>query len=202
MCAAIRVGERDRGQKVFRPRARAVAPVRYTFSDHMMSAESPPTPRQIAEAVLLNEQQRFRLVAYAGARFGINREDSEDLLQETLLELLRCRTYVRSPEGYVFAVFRARCARFLGGRAESRAVIAEDEGEQCALPLQSADDVHSQVALRVALNEVSSACRQLLEAYYVEGQSLKEAARTVSLAYSSVAKTISRCLKRLRKCLA
>lgn len=167
-----------------------------------MSAESPPTPRQIAEAVLLDDRQRFKLVAYAGTRFGIGREDAEDLLQDTMLELLRCRTYVRSPEGFVFAVFRSRCTRFLSGRLDARTVIGEDEGGQCGVSLQSTDDIHSQVALREALNEVSSACRQLLRAYYVEGQSLREAARTLSLAYSSVAKTIGRCLKRLRKCLA
>lgn len=77
-----------------------------------MSADAPPTPRQVAEAVLLDENQRRRLFAYAGSRFGISREDSEDILQDTALELLRCRSSVRSPEGFVFAIFRARCARF------------------------------------------------------------------------------------------
>jgi RNA polymerase sigma factor (sigma-70 family) len=165
-----------------------------------MSAESPSSPRQIAEAVLMDERQRLKLVVYAGTRFGILREDAEDLLQETALELLRCRTNVRSPEGFVFAVFRARCTRFLSGVEPARA-SAEVSGDACDLPLPSEDDVHSRLVIRQALNGVSSACRQLLRAYYVEGQSLREAARTVSLAYSSVAKTINRCLKRLRKCL-
>jgi hypothetical protein len=49
--------------------------------------------------------------------------------------------------------------------------------------------------LREALNEISSKCRRLIHAYYLEGQSLKEAARTVELADSSVARTISRCLR-------
>jgi DNA-directed RNA polymerase specialized sigma24 family protein len=50
------------------------------------------------------------------------------------------------------------------------------------------------------LDEISASCRRLLAAYYIEGRSLREAARVVSLQYSSVAKTISRCLKKLRKC--
>lgn len=101
----------------------------------------------------------------------------------------------------MFAVFRARCARFLGGRNLSHGAVAK-AGEEWTPSINSEDDVDSRLDLREALNEVSSACRQLLRAYYVEGQSLREAARSVSLAYSSVAKTINRCLKRLRKCLA
>lgn len=168
-----------------------------------MSADAPPTPRQVAEAVLLDERQKGRLFAYAATRFGISREDSEDLLQDTVLELLRYRSYVRSPEGFVFAVFRARCVRFVGTQIAFRGVLAgEDDGGACTAGALSPDQVDSQVALRQALNEVSSSCRRLLSAYYVEGQSLREAARTVSLAYASIAKTISRCLKRLRRCLA
>jgi DNA-directed RNA polymerase specialized sigma24 family protein len=60
------------------------------------------------------------------------------------------------------------------------------------------ESIDRQLALRQALSEISSSCQRLLAAYYVEGQTLREAARTVSLQYSSVAKTISRCLKRLR----
>jgi RNA polymerase sigma factor (sigma-70 family) len=162
-----------------------------------MSVDAPSTPGEIAEAVLLDDEQRHRLFAYAASRFGIGSEDSEDLLQETMLELLRSRTLVRSPAGFVFAVFRARCARFLAARRAASGSRAVATDSVCL----SAEGVDSQVALHEALNEVSSACRQLLCAYYVEGRSLREAARAVSLAYSSVSKTISRCLKRLRKCL-
>lgn len=51
------------------------------------------------------------------------------------------------------------------------------------------------------LAELSSSCQRLLCAYYVEGRSLREAARLVSLQYSSVAKTISRCVKKLPVCI-
>jgi RNA polymerase sigma factor (sigma-70 family) len=167
-----------------------------------MSADAPPTTRQIAESVLLDETQRRKLFAYASARFAIAAQDAEDLLQDTALELLRCRSYVRSPEAFVFAVFRARCVRFTGGQVTSRAVFTErqphPERPGSAAVTERAD---SSIALREALSEVSTACRRLLSAYYVEGRSLREAARTVSLAYSGIAKTINRCLKRLRRCL-
>jgi len=150
----------------------------------------------------LDETQRRRLFAYAGGRFGIGREDAEDLLQDTLLELLRCRGSVRSPDGFVFAVFRARCARFRTVQKSSPGSASLASEDRFAGTSQTAEGLVGQVALREALGEVSSACRRLLRAYYVEGQSLREAARSVSLAYSSVAKIISRCLKRLRRCLA
>jgi RNA polymerase sigma factor (sigma-70 family) len=167
-----------------------------------MSADAPPTTRQIAESVLLDETQRRKLFAYASARFAIGAQDAEDLLQDTALELLRSRSYVRSPEAFVFAVFRARCARFTGGQVTARAVFAEcPPGPERPTPPGVTERTDSTIALREALNEVSTACRRLLSAYYVEGRSLREAARTVSLAYSGIAKTINRCLKRLRRCL-
>jgi RNA polymerase sigma factor (sigma-70 family) len=168
-----------------------------------MGADAPPPTRQIAEAILLDRARRGRLFAFARTRFGIGADDAEDLLQETAFELLRHRGYVRSPDGFVFAVFRARCARFVNGARLRRQVFAggSSEAETCddhCLP----EGVDRELALREALGEISASCRRLLAAYYLEGRSLREAARVVSLQYSSVAKTISRCLKKLRKCLA
>jgi RNA polymerase sigma factor (sigma-70 family) len=166
-----------------------------------MEADAPPPTRQIAEAILLDRSRRNRLFAYARSRFGIGTDDSEDLLQETAFELLRHRGYVRSPDGFIFAVFRGRCVRFARAARIRREVFgygpSDAEPSDSLLP----ESIDRQVALREALCEVSSSCRRLLSAYYIEGQSLREAARVVSLQYSSVAKTISRCLKKLRKCL-
>ena len=167
-----------------------------------MGADAPPPTRQIAEAILLDPARRSKLFAFARSRFGIGSDDAEDLLQETAFELLRHRGYVRSPDGFVFAVFRARCARFVNGARIRREVFAggpEDaEAPDPCLP----DGVDRQLALREALGEISASCRRLLAAYYLEGRSLREAAKVMSLQYSSVAKTISRCLQKLRKCLA
>lgn len=167
-----------------------------------MGANAPPPTRQIAEAILLDRARRSKLFAFARTRFGIGSNDAEDLLQETAFELLRHRGYVRSPDGFVFAVFRARCARFVRGAQSHRQMFAGGpcDAEACDPSLPEGVDRH--VALREALSEISPSCRRLLAAYYIEGRSLREAARVVSLQYSSVAKTISRCLKKLRKCLA
>jgi RNA polymerase sigma factor (sigma-70 family) len=165
-----------------------------------MSANAPPSAQQIAE-VLLDQSNRRKLSAYARSRFGIRSDDAEDVLQDTATELLRYRGYVRSPEGFVFTVFRGRCVRYANARRLRRGVFDEDqvacEGSASAFP----ELIERQVALRQAFNEISSSCRRLLTIYYVEGHSLREAAKLVSLQYSSVAKTISRCVKRLRACL-
>jgi RNA polymerase sigma factor (sigma-70 family) len=166
-----------------------------------MGAVAPPTAGQIAEAVLLDPQRRRKLFRYACLQFGIHEEDAEDLLQETALELLRYRSYVRSPEGFVFAVFRARCTRFSGSRRTRQALFSRSPVEEPAAQAPPADGVE-ELALREALTEISSSCRRLIRAYYIEGQSLREAAQTMSLAYSSIGKTISRCLRKLRECLA
>jgi RNA polymerase sigma factor (sigma-70 family) len=167
-----------------------------------MGAEAPPTTGQIAEAVLLDPDRRRKLYRYACVQFGINEQDAEDLLQETAIELLRYRSYVRSPEGFVFTVFRTRCVRFSSTRRIAYARFSKFPDEGAEVPQQEPENLDVQVALREALSEISSKCRQLIHAYYLEGQSLKEAARTVALADSSVARTISRCLQKLRECMA
>jgi RNA polymerase sigma factor (sigma-70 family) len=167
-----------------------------------MGAEAPPTlTRQIAETILLDTNRRNRLFAFARSRFGISADDAEDVLQETAFELLRHRGYVRSPEGFVFTVFRGRCSRFARAARIRRQMFAygSADGAATAEPLPSQD---LGIALREGFAEISAACRRLLSAYYIEGLSLREAAKVASLQYSSVPKTIGRCLKKLRKCLS
>ena len=166
-----------------------------------MAAEAPPDNWQIAETVLQDPGRRGRLVSFARGRYGIGAADAEDLVQDTALELLRYRASVQSPEGFVFAVFRSRCVRFAASR--SRRPERTGVGELCdAIPAAAtAEKADQKLALRQALSEISSACRRILSAYYVEGRSLGEAAHSAELAASGAQKTITRCLKRLRACL-
>jgi len=130
----------------------------------MESEVSRLTSHAVAQAVVLDGEQRSKLVAYARARFGIAPEDAEDLLQETALELLRQHTIVHNPRGFTFRVFHRRCCRHI-------------------------------------LETVSSSCRRILLAYYMEGRSLKETAEAIPTPYPGVWNTINRCLRRLRACL-
>jgi len=57
------------------------------------------------------------------------------------------------------------------------------------------------LAIRQALCRISSACRKLLAAHYIEGKSFRETAAEMERAFSGVGNIINRCLKRLRACL-
>jgi RNA polymerase sigma factor (sigma-70 family) len=162
-------------------------------------------PRAALEGVLLDREQRSRLVAYARARFGIDSDTAEDLLQETAIELLRLRTLVHSPRGFVFTVFHARCCRWVrNAQAERRMFSAGERDGSGPAATCEADpaELDARLLVQQALEEISDSCRKLLHAYYVEGRSLRESAETMALAYSGVWKTINRCLKKLRACLA
>ena len=161
-----------------------------------------PTSRDVAEALLLDAGQRSKLLAYAGARFGLALEDAEDVLQDTALELLRQRTIVRNPRGFVFSVFHGRCCDFLESRRRSRRLLPNSLIGTAPVTGPAPDEtIDDRLALRQVFGEVSTSCRRLLLAYYVEGRSLREAASAIALAYSGVWKTMTRCLRRLRRCL-
>jgi len=169
-----------------------------------MELETPSPARWVVEAVLLDPNERSKLIRYARVRFGIDSDAAEDLLQETALDLLRQQSLVRSPKGFVFTVFRVRCSRLLRKNVADRRVFAPAEPETPRGVSESSDPqaIDSRLALREALEEVSAGCRKLLRAYYFEGRSLREAADVTARAYSGVWKTIDRCLKKLRQCLA
>ncbi len=164
-----------------------------------MGAESSPTVWQVAGAVLLDPRQRSKLIRYARAQFGIAIADAEDLLQE----LLRQRGHVRNADGFVFAVFRRRCGNFSDADRRRCEVLAEEKDrlDTFAHPAEP-EKLDRQVAVREALGGISSSCRRLLSAYYIEGQSLSEAAGMGSLTHSVLSRRISRCLERLRACLS
>ena len=170
-----------------------------------MELETPLLGRNAVEGVLSDPAQRSRLVAYARSRFGIDSDTAEDLLQETALEVLRQRSLVSSPRGFIFTVFHARCCRYLRNQQARYRVFAR--GGDCATleeaPNATASEgIDSRLTVEQALEEISEGCRKLLLAYYVEGQTLREAADRTALAYSGVWKTITRCLQKLRRCLA
>jgi RNA polymerase sigma factor (sigma-70 family) len=168
----------------------------------MESEVSPLTSHEIAQAVALDGKQRSSLVAYARSRFGIGPEDAQDLLQETALELLRQRTVVRSPRGFTFRVFHRRCCQFIRLRQADRQVFAHpEEHVETACDSAFPETADRQLTLRRVLETISSSCRRILLAYYVEGRSLKETAQAIPTPYPGVWNTINRCLRRLRACL-
>ena len=169
-----------------------------------MEAATYSTSRQVAEAVLVDGRQRNKLRAYARERFSIQAQDAEDLLQDTAVELLKQRLQIQNPEGFLFAVFRARCCRFIERDRKASEVFEEQHADGCAFVAapEGGERLDRRVAVKEALGEISDSCRQLLHSYYAEGKSLVEAAREMDRAASGINKTFSRCLRYLRRCLS
>src|SRR5687767_10599158 len=118
-----------------------------------MELETPLLGRTAVEGVLSDPAQRSRLVAYARSRFGIDSDTAEDLLQETALEVLRQRSLVSSPRGFVFTVFHARCCRFLRNQqARYRVFDRGDGGTRAEAPSPSASEgIDSRLTVEHAL---------------------------------------------------
>jgi RNA polymerase sigma factor (sigma-70 family) len=167
-----------------------------------MELGSSPDSREIAQAVLLDAEQRRRLLANARSRFGIDSDDAQDLLQETALELLRQRAAVRRPKGFTFKIFHLRCCRFIQARRTNRQFFATtEEPPETACDTTALDTADRRLELKQLLQTISSSCRKILLTYYVEGRSLQETAQAIPLPYSGVWNTINGCLRRLRACL-
>jgi RNA polymerase sigma factor (sigma-70 family) len=166
-----------------------------------MSVDAPLTPRQVVENLLLDSNERCGFLRFAQTRYGIAWDVAEDLLQDTAVQLLNQQRSVRKPRPYLYAVFRIRCRAYLSSRPVTPGMlpVSEDSLDTLAGGLEYEQD--QRVALHQALAYISAACRRLLAARYMEGQSLREAAQRMTLAYSGITKTLTRCLKRLRACL-
>jgi len=156
--------------------------------------------RDVAEFLLTDVEHRTRFVTYARVRFGIGPEDAEDLLQETVLELIRVERAIHSPTGLAFQIFHRRCCRHLTRSRRARhAPLNEQSPEMETVP--EVDRADGLVLLRQGFEKISVACRQLLTAYYLEGKSIKETADEMSLASSGIWTLVNRCIQKLRVCL-
>ncbi len=153
-----------------------------------------------------------KLTAYARRRFGIDADEARDLIQETAYEVLRQSRLIHRPEGFLFQVFHRRCCHFLARqkRREATFLPAPDQVDETELKsrfggeigTRDSDELLRRLNLRRAFASASTVCRQILRAYYVEGCSLKESADHASIAHSGAWRTIDRCLKKLKTCLA
>lgn len=156
---------------------------------------------EAAEALLLDREEYERLASMAFRRFGIRREEAEDLLAETLLELSACDAVVRSPKGFAYHVFYTRCCRWLEREGRRREETSGLDPGSIRPSDHTAADIDWSLALRQAFGRLSVVCRRLLVGYYVEGLSLRETAETTGHSSKQVWKRLDGCLRRLKQCL-
>jgi RNA polymerase sigma factor (sigma-70 family) len=166
-------------------------------------ADSPavPTPRlETWDLELLDTHLRPRLLKTGVSRFGLTREEAEDLLQDTFESVFTKRPRVRNMEGYLVGAFFNRCV----DRLEQRIGQRRNEG---ALDPNLADAVTARrivdgVHVRSAFRLLTPGCRHLIRAYCVLRQTLAEAAADAGCTVPAVWKRLNQCMKKMRGCLA
>ena len=153
----------------------------------------------VAEQLLLDRRELGRLMRLADLQFGIGPDDSQDLLQEAALDIVREKKSIKNPRGYVTRVFYMQCCQYVRRtvrrRARERRLTAFDVAAPNALP---ADE---RLGLEEALEHISPRCRGLLMAHYVEGKGFGEAAAEFGFSEKQAWKRFDACLRKLRQSL-
>jgi RNA polymerase sigma factor (sigma-70 family) len=148
---------------------------------------------EIAVSFLADERLRRKLFSYAWMRFGIQPEDTEDLLSDTTLEILKFKRTITSSEALIFTIFRRRCcAHMRRARAAhlARGVESEPRREM---------NLEDRLCLRDVFARQAKRDRRMLYAYFVRGQNLQEIARDLKVAPGSTWHLIERAMRRARK---
>jgi len=147
----------------------------------------------------LDAHLRPRLLKVGERRFGLTREEAEDLLQDTFESVLTKRPRVRNMEGYLVGAFFNRCI----DRIEQRKGQRRNEGPldpnlpDAVTARQIVDGVHVRSAFRL----LPPGCRHLIRAYCLFRQTLAEAAADAGCTVPAVWKRLNQCMKRMRGCL-
>lgn len=148
----------------------------------------------------LDTRLRPRLLHAGESRFGLTREEAEDLLQDTFESVFTKRPRVRNMEGYLVGAFFNRCVDRL-------ALRNGDSRNEGALDPNLADTVTARrivdgVHVRSAFRLLTPGCRHLIRAYCVLRQTLAEAAADAGCTVPVVWRRLNQCMKRMRGCLA
>ena len=151
---------------------------------------------EVAEQLLLDPREIGRLMRLADLQFGIGRDDAQDLLQETALDIVREKKSIKNPRGYVTRVFYMQCCQYVRRAVRRRAHEERPTALDVAatVPL-AADDL---LALEEALGRLSPGCRGLLMAHYMEGKGFGEAAAEFGFSEKQAWKRFNACLRKLR----
>ncbi len=160
---------------------------------------APPAGLETWDWEYLDERLRPRLLAAGVGRFGLSRDECEDILQDTFESVFTKRPRVRNMEGYLVGAFFNRCVDRLALRDSRRrnegaldASLADTAGARRMI-----DGVHVRSALRL----LTPVCRELIQAYCMFRQTLAEAAADAGCSVPAVWKRLNQCMKRMRGCL-
>lgn len=142
-----------------------------------------------------------RIAGWFVRRQGIPEEDSEDLIQQTLLVLMLKHREVRNPDAWVIGTLRNKCRRYWRLRRDHPVDGVEDETLEAAMPPLPPDQERSDLRrdLEAALSRLPERCRLVLRYRYGLGFRASEIADLLECPAATVRKTASRCLRTLQR---
>lgn len=147
------------------------------------------------EAARLVEQYSMAVYRLAYARTG-NREDAEDITQETFLRLVRTAPAFRDGEHCKAWLLRvaANCAVDLHRSPWRRRSVSLEEAEQMAAPEPTEED-----GMRASILELPEEYRVVVHLYYYEDLSTGEIAKVLGKREGTIRTRLSRARAMLRE---
>jgi len=140
-------------------------------------------------------------------RTGLSREDCDDCLQQTWLDLFQARQKIKEPDK--IGAWLTQTAYHKAMKLLRRRAIAARSDRQAKLitpprlPEQELLVQERQSLLRLAMFRLDDRCRRLLEAVFFSDEDLsyKEIAASLDIPLNSFGPTRSRCLAKLKAIL-
>ena len=166
---------------------------------------APSAPMNLREIEVLARTHAGRLASFLRRRVG-NPSDVEDLVQDTLLEAMRCMGQFQGqsrPETWLFGI-ALNLSRSYHKRARVRDIYTDVETDE--IPSQWCDDPCEIVSQRQSMRRVASAVGELpgdsyklLELVVHDNLSYDEAAREMGIPTGTVRSRVSRVRSHLRR---
>lgn len=150
------------------------------------AATREPSPTDSIAELLDDLKPRLRTIL---ARFRIPAQDAEDVLQDSLLLLVRNRHRLRDPGAYLLSTLQFRCRMYWRHRRQDRHVGTTDRVlEQLAPPVRPTDQAAVELRrdLQRQLATLEPGARRLVLLRYALGYTNRETAEQVGLPSDSV----------------
>lgn len=134
-------------------------------------------------------------------RYGIPREDAEDLLQQTLLAFLQKQASIDCPEAWLIGAYRRECLMHLRRRQRRLYEAIDTTLLEASAQAEQASQEQDQLLRDVehAIDRTPGRCRSILRLRYRLGLATEEIAAELGYRTTSVRKIASRCLAALTR---
>lgn len=157
--------------------------------------DTPPSEDSLAD-LLVKIEVRARSMVF---RYGLHREDADDLLQEVSIIFLRKREQIYSPEAWLLATLRNQCLTMIRRRyADAALRVDRVVLEEIAACGDDSEAIHElNLDLHRAMGGMEERCRNVLRLRYLDGLRPLDLAQELGYKPSGIYKIIQRCVAAL-----